>query len=61
VSDDGLFSARIMVIRKADLIRRPTMSKPLAALAHVLFGLPVPHAVALTLGVGLSAYGYRNN
>jgi hypothetical protein len=60
-SDGGLFSARIMVVRKADPIGRPTMNKPLVALEHVLFGIPVSHAITLMLGVGLSAYGYRNN
>jgi hypothetical protein len=37
------------------------MSKLLVALADVLFGLAASHAVTLTLGVGLSAYGYWNN
>lgn len=55
VGDGGLFSAGIMVVKIADLIGRPTTSKPVVALADVLFGLPVSHAVTLTLGVGLSA------
>jgi hypothetical protein len=37
------------------------MTKLLVALADVLFGPAVSHAVTLTLGVGLSGYGYWNN
>jgi hypothetical protein len=61
VGDGGLFPARIMVVGKADLIGRPTMSKPLVSLEYVLFGIPVSRAVTVTLGIGLSAHGYRNN
>jgi hypothetical protein len=35
------------------------MTRPLAALDHVIFGRPVAHAVALMLAFGLSARGYR--
>jgi hypothetical protein len=61
VGGGGLFPARIMVVKIADLIGRPTMSKPVVAVADGLFGLPVSHAVTLTLAVGLSVHGYRNN
>jgi hypothetical protein len=43
--DGGLFPARIMVVKIADLIETTNDGKPVVALADGLFGLPVSHAL----------------